>query len=59
MDGWCYKSANNVVLEFLRDETLNINQMEFVKLIVNYIIDNRIMDMTMFERYRVNKFGSA
>ncbi len=34
------QAANEVFAEFLTDESLNINQMQFVKLLVNYIIKN-------------------
>ncbi len=51
-------AANKVFSEFLSNESLNINQMEFIKSIVNYIVSNGIMDMEMFERYPFNKHGS-
>lgn len=51
-------AANREFSDFLTDETLNINQMEFVKLIVNYIVKNGIMDMEVFERHPFNQFGS-
>lgn len=52
-------AANREFAEFLTDKTLNINQMEFVKLLVNYIIKNGIMDMEMFDRHPFNRYGSV
>lgn len=52
-------TANEVFSEFLSDETLNSNQMEFVKLIVNYVITNGIIDKHVLNEQPFNKFGNV
>jgi type I restriction enzyme R subunit len=42
------KAANEVFSEFLYEEKLNVNQIKFVKLIVDYIVKNG-----MIEDYRL------
>lgn len=53
------KAANEVFSEFLTDESLNINQMEFVKLVVNYIIKNGSLDKRELNNHPFNKRGSV
>ncbi|QEK11607.1 DUF4145 domain-containing protein [Crassaminicella thermophila] len=53
------KAANEAFSEFLTDETLNSNQMEFVKLIVNHIISNGSIDKTILNEHPFNKYGNV
>lgn len=53
------KAANEAFSEFLTDETLNSNQMEFVKLIVNYVISNGTIDKNVLNEHPFNKFGNV
>lgn len=52
-------AANEVFSEFLSDETLSLNQMEFVKLIVTYVISNGIIDKHVLNEQPFNKFGNV
>lgn len=52
-------AANEVFSEFLSDESLNLNQMEFVKLIVNYIIKNGSLDKRVLNEHPFNKRGNV
>lgn len=52
-------AANEAFSEILSDKTLNSNQMEFVKLIVNYIITNGIIDKAVLNEHPFNKFGNV
>ncbi|QTL97778.1 DUF4145 domain-containing protein [Iocasia frigidifontis] len=52
-------AANEAFSEFLSDESLNSNQMEFVKLIINYIVKNGIMDKEILNEHPFNKFGNV
>lgn len=47
-------AANEVFSEFLSDESLNLNQMEFVKLVVNYIIKNGSLDKRVLNEHLFN-----
>ena len=38
------KAANEVFSDFLNEEKLNVNQIKFVKLIVDYIVKNGIIE---------------
>lgn len=53
------QAANEVFAEFLSDESLNINQMEFVKLLVNYIIKNGSIDKRVLNEHPFNKRGNV
>ncbi len=53
------QAANKLFSEFISDESLNINQMEFVKMIVNYIIKNGSLDKKVLNEYPFNKYGSV
>lgn len=53
------QTANEVFSEFLSDETLNLNQMEFVKLVVNYIIKNGSLDKNVLNEHPFNKSGNV
>ena len=53
------QAANEVFSEFLSDESLNINQMEFVKLVVNYIIKNGSLDKKVINEHPFNKRGNV
>jgi len=52
-------AANEVFSEFLSDESLNLNQMEFVKLVVNYIIKNGSLDKRVLNEHPFNKRGNV
>lgn len=52
-------AANEAFSEFLTDESLNSNQMEFVKLIVNYVIENGTIDKEVLNEHPFNKFGNV
>lgn len=53
------KAANEAFSEFLSNESLNIQQMEFVKSIVNFIVTNGIMDKALLNEHPFNKNGSV
>ena len=53
------QAANEVFSEFLSDESLNINQMEFVKLVVNYMIKNGSLDKRVINEHPFNKRGNV
>lgn len=53
------QAANEVFSEFLSDESLNINQMEFIKLVVNYIIKNGSLDKRIINEHPFNKKGNV
>lgn len=53
------QAANEVFSEFLSDETLNLNQMEFVKLVVNFIIKNGSLDKHVLNEHPFNKSGNV
>ena len=53
------KAANEVFSEFLSDEGLNLNQMEFVKLVVDYIIKNGSLDKHVLNEHPFNKRGNV
>ncbi|MEA3422342.1 MAG: DEAD/DEAH box helicase family protein, partial [Bacillota bacterium] len=52
-------AANSAFSEFLSDESLNINQMEFVKLIVNYVIKNGSLEKRILNEHPFNKKGNV
>lgn len=53
------KAANEVFSEFLSDESLNMNQMEFVKMVVNYIVKNGSLDKHVLNEHPFNKRGNV
>jgi hypothetical protein len=53
------KAANEVFSEFPSDENLIPQQMEFTKLIVNYIIKNGRLDKKVLNKHPSNKSGNA
>ncbi|MDQ2087911.1 DEAD/DEAH box helicase family protein [Herbivorax sp. ANBcel31] len=53
------KAANELFSEFLSNETLNKNQMEFVKLIVNHIIKNGSLDKSVLNEHPFNRGGNV
>lgn len=53
------QAANEVFSEFLSDESLNLNQMEFVKLVVNYMIKNGSLDKHVLNEHPFNKRGNV
>ena len=53
------KAANEIFSEFLSDEKLNIYQMKFVNLIVNYIIKNGSLNKRILNEHPFNKKGNV
>jgi type I restriction enzyme R subunit len=52
------EAANAAFSEFLSDNSLNSNQMEFVRLVVRFIIKNGFMDKVVLNEQPFNRFGS-
>ena len=53
------KAANEVFDKFLSDASLNYHQMEFVKLIVNFVIRNGIINKTVLTEHPFSKYGTV
>lgn len=53
------KAAHEAFSKFLSDETLNANQRAFVKLIVDYVIANGILEKQVLNEQPFNKFGNV
>ena len=53
------KAANEMFSRFLSDETLNQYQMEFVNLIVNYVVTNGLLDKHVLTQQPFNKYGNV
>ncbi len=51
-------AANELFSEFITDQSLNSNQMEFVTLIVNHIVENGALDKEILNDQPFSKFGS-
>ncbi len=52
-------AANELFSEFISDQSFNSNQLEFVTLIVNHIVENGTLDTTILNTIiRFNKHGS-
>ena len=51
-------AANELFSEFISDQSLNINQMEFVTLIVNHIVENGGLDKSILNDHPFNKHGN-
>ena len=51
-------AVNALFSEFISDQSLNSNQMEFVTLIINHIVDNGLLEKTILNEYPFNKHGS-
>ena len=52
------EAANQLFSDFINDQSLNIQQMEFVTLIVNHVIDNGSLDKNILNDHPFNKHGS-
>lgn len=52
-------AAEEAFSKFLSDESLNVNQMEFVKLIVDYVVSNGLLDKHILTEQPFNKFGNV
>ncbi len=50
--------ANKLFSNFMTDQSLNSNQMEFVNLIVNHIVENGMLDKRILYDYPFNKYGN-
>jgi type I restriction enzyme R subunit len=53
------ESANDAFSEFLSDESLDSNQMEFVKMIVEHVISNGLIDKHVLREHPFNKYGNV
>lgn len=53
------QAANDAFSDFLSDQSLTINQMEFVKLVVNYMIENGSLDKHVLTEHPFNKRGNV
>jgi type I restriction enzyme R subunit len=51
-------AANELFSEFISDQSLNSNQMEFVTLIVNHVVENGLLDKTILNDHPFNKYGN-
>lgn len=51
-------AALEVFSEFMADHTLNSDQMEFVQLVVDHIVENGSLDKTILNDHPFNKHGS-
>jgi type I restriction enzyme R subunit len=51
-------AANDLFSEFISDQSLNSNQMEFVSLIVNHVVENGSLDKTILNDHPFNQHGS-
>ena len=52
-------AVNSLFAEFLNDQTLNSQQMEFVNLIVNHIAQNGLLDKKILTEHPFNKYGNV
>ena len=53
------EAANQVFSKFLSDESLNAKQISFVKLIVDYVVENGYMDKSMLTQEPFKSYGSV
>ena len=51
-------AANLLFSEFISDQTLNLNQIEFVQMIVEHIVENGALDKNLLNDHPFNKHGS-
>ncbi|MDM8536937.1 DEAD/DEAH box helicase family protein [Desulfobacterales bacterium HSG17] len=51
-------AANELFSDFISDQSLNSNQMDFVTLIVNHIVENGTLDKSILNDHPFNKHGS-
>jgi len=51
-------AANELFSEFLTDQSLNSNQMAFVSLIVDHVVENGMLDKTILNDHLFNKQGN-
>ena len=52
------EAANQLFSDFISDQSLNSQQMEFVNLIVNHIVENGSLDKKILNDHPFNKYGS-
>jgi type I restriction enzyme R subunit len=52
-------AANTAFSKFLYDESLNSNQMAFVKLIVDHVIKNGLLDKHVLNEHPFNQYGNV
>lgn len=52
------EAANQLFSDFISDQTLNSQQMEFVNLIVNHVVDNGSLDKNILNDHPFNRHGS-
>ncbi|CIV63120.1 Type I restriction modification system protein [Streptococcus pneumoniae] len=53
------ESANRIFSKFLSDENLNARQISFVKLIVDYIVENGFLEMKVLTQEPFKSHGSV
>ena len=53
------EAANQVFSKFLSDENLNAKQISFVKLIVDYVVENGYMDKSILTQEPFKSYGSV
>ena len=51
-------AANELFSEFLTDQSLNSNQMAFVSLIVDHVVENGMLDKTILNDHPFNNQGN-
>lgn len=51
-------AANQLFSEFITDQSLNSNQLEFVDLVVNHVIENGMLDKTALNDHPFSKYGN-
>jgi type I restriction enzyme, R subunit len=52
------EAANQLFSDFISDQSLNSQQMEFVNLIVSHVVDNGSLDKNILNDHPFNKYGS-
>ncbi len=52
------QTANSLFSKFLSDETLNANQRDFVKMIVDYVVSKGVLERRELNEYPFNKYGN-
>jgi type I restriction enzyme R subunit len=51
--------ANQIFSEFINDESLNSNQIDFLKMIVNFVVKNGILDKNLLNDHPFTKYGNV
>lgn len=53
------QTTNEIFSKFLSDESLNQNQMEFVKMIIDYVVKNGVIDKHVLNEHPFTKYGAV